>query len=70
MDDKECRRAEAELQEVYEGLEAIIAERTFALGAANDRLREEIETRKEAEGALRESEQRFRSLFERSAHDR
>ncbi len=64
MDNAEYSKAEAELQEVYEGLEAIVAERTSALEAANERLREEIETRKEAEEALRESEQRFRSLFE------
>ena len=63
--DTERRNAEAELQDVCEDLEARVAERTFALEAANNRLREEIETRKEAEGALRESEQRFRSLFER-----
>src|SRR5208283_2493124 len=65
MDNTECGKAEAEAQDVYEGLEAVVAERTFALEAANDRLREEIETRKEAEEALRESELRFRSLFER-----
>ena len=65
MDNTEYSKAEAELQEVYEGLEAIVAERTSALEAANERLREEIETRKEAEEALRESEERFRSLFER-----
>ncbi len=60
----ERRRTEAELQQAYDGLEGIVARRTAELSEANDRLRSEIETRKKVEGALRESEHRFRSLFE------
>ncbi len=60
----ERRRTEAELQQAYDGLEGVVARRTAELSEANDHLRSEIETRKKVERALRESEERFRSLFE------
>lgn len=61
----ERRRAEMELQSAYDGLESTVAKRTAELSEANEQLRSEIETRKKVEVALRESEMRFRSLFER-----
>jgi PAS domain S-box-containing protein len=61
----ERRRAEAELQSAYDGMESMVATRTAELSSANEQLRSEIETRKKVEEALRESEQGFRSLFER-----
>jgi PAS domain S-box-containing protein len=56
-------RAEA-LRQVHDELETRIQERTAALAAANQELRTEIEERMRAEQALRESEQRYRTLFE------
>ncbi len=61
----ERRRAEAELQRAHDEMEITVVRRTAELSEANDQLRSEIETRKKVENALRESEQRFRSLFER-----
>ena len=61
----ERRRAEVELLNAYDGMESMVAKRTAELSTANEQLRSEIETRKKVEEALRESERRFRSLFER-----
>jgi PAS domain S-box-containing protein len=58
----ERRKAEAELQDAYEGLEVKVAERTNELGATNEQLRAEIEERKEIEEALRESRRKFEEL--------
>jgi PAS domain S-box-containing protein len=60
----ERRRTEAELQNAYDGMESMVARRTAELSSANEQLRSEIETRKKVEAALRESENRFGSLFE------
>jgi PAS domain S-box-containing protein len=51
-----------ELSRLRNGLEEIIAERTANLNSANKRLRMELADRLRAEQALRESEQRFRTM--------
>lgn len=58
------RKAEAALQEYNERLEREVHERTSELERANELLTEEIAVRRRAEKALRESEERFRSLVE------
>lgn len=60
----EVRRAEVALQEYSERLECEVRERTAELERANELLSEEIAVRRRAERALRESEERFRSLVE------
>ena len=56
------RQAEEELRRANEDLEARITERTRDLQELNDKLQSEIETRNEAMGALRASEERYRKL--------
>jgi len=48
-------------------LEALVAKRTRKLRQTNEALRSEIADRKRAEEALRESEERYRALFEGAA---
>jgi len=62
------RKTEAALQKVNEELEQRVEERTAELAASNASLRAEIAERARAEGALRDSEVRYRTLFE-SAND-
>jgi diguanylate cyclase (GGDEF)-like protein/PAS domain S-box-containing protein len=54
---------EAELQAYHAGLEKKVEERTRLLEQANDQLLAEIEERKRAEEASRESDHRYRMLF-------
>ena len=56
------KRAEAELQKAHDRLERRVELRTEALEKANKKLRSEIEERKRAVRALRESEERYRSV--------
>jgi PAS domain S-box-containing protein len=49
------------------GLENAVAERTRELQAAIERLGEEVEERRRAEEAIKESEERYRGLFEGAA---
>jgi len=57
-------KAEKELLTVHNELESRVAERTADLREATDRLLREIRERKQAEDALRESENRLRTIVE------
>ncbi len=60
------KRAEEALQRAHDELERRVEERTAELVLANKQLRAEIEERKQAEEALRESEQKYKTLTESS----
>jgi PAS domain S-box-containing protein len=59
----ELRTTKNDLVRANDELERRVAERTVDLLEANRALRQEIAERKQTEDALRESEERFRSLF-------
>jgi two-component system cell cycle sensor histidine kinase/response regulator CckA len=56
------KHAEAGMKKANDRLERRVQQRTEALEQANDQLRNEIEERKRVEKALRESEERYRSV--------
>ncbi len=58
------KKAELRLRRYQDQLEDLIAERTSDLQRSNEQLRNEIETRKEKEDALRRSEEKYRSIIE------
>ncbi len=62
------KRAEEELERHRHQLAQLVEERTTELSATNAQLREEIREREQVEKHLKESERRFRGLFE-SARD-
>ncbi len=64
----ELKQAKAELKRLNEELELRIAERTSELAASNQDLIREVSERRQAEESLRESEEKYRKLFE-SSHD-
>jgi PAS domain S-box-containing protein len=65
---KRRTRAEEAVWRAHNELEQKIRQRTAALGKANSALETEISERKQAESGLRQSEERYRDLFE-NAHD-
>jgi PAS domain S-box-containing protein len=60
----ERKRAEKELAKFWEHIEELIRERTAELEVSNERLTREASERKKAEMVLRESEERYRAIFE------
>ena len=62
----ERKRAEAELKKHREHLAELVEERTTKLKRANEALEAEIAERKRAEEALRDSEEKYRLLYESS----
>jgi PAS domain S-box-containing protein len=63
VDITERKKAEEELRKHKEHLEDLVEMRTSDLSLTNERLQREIADREMTEAALRESEDRFRSLF-------
>jgi len=59
-----AKRVEQALEKAHEELERRVETRTADLLLANEQLRDEIDRRRRAQEALRESEERFRSLTE------
>jgi|UniRef100_A0A7V6DNK8 PAS domain S-box-containing protein len=64
VDLRERKRVEEELKNYRDHLEKLVAERTAELTMVNLQLQEEIQERRRTEGALRESEAQFRTVFE------
>jgi PAS domain S-box-containing protein len=58
------KQAQAELKKYHQQLEELVKERTSQLEFANAQLRAEVAERKRTEEALRQSEKRYRSLFD------
>ncbi len=58
------KKAEEALQQARNELEQRVRDRTADLSSVNEKLKQEIGERQFAENALRESEERFRTLFE------
>jgi len=65
-DISERKRVEAELKKHREHLAELVEERTAKLKRANEALETEITERKRAEEALRDSEEKYRVLYESS----
>ena len=60
------KQAEEALKKAHDELERRVEERTAELAAANKQLRSEIEERRRTETALRQSEERYKTLVETS----
>jgi PAS domain S-box-containing protein len=63
---RQAREAEASLRGLHNKLEGLVQTRTMELEQANTSLKQEILVRREAEDALRQSEERNRSIIEAS----
>ena len=63
----ERRRIDQELRNAHDHLEQEVQERTRELAGTNEELSAQIAVRKRVEGALRESEEKFRRLAENAA---
>ncbi len=63
----ESNRARASIAGAYDDIERKVNERTTSLVEANQKLGQEIRVRRDAEEALRLSEEKFRALVENSA---
>ncbi len=59
----EHKRAEEKLRQAYDELELRVQERTEELRIANSELEDEIAVREQAEQVIKESEEKYRSLF-------
>ena len=64
VDQTERKQLEKVREEAFAQLEQRVAERTSELKESNERLIEEMEERKAVEQSLKESEERFRTVFE------
>jgi two-component system cell cycle sensor histidine kinase/response regulator CckA len=62
----ELRAAQAQLAQLHDELEARVAQRTAELARANEQLVQEIAARRASETSLRESEEKFRRVAEKS----
>jgi len=62
----DCKRAQDELRKAHEQLKKRVEECTTELSKGNEQLKQEIAEHKRAEEALRQSETRYRTLFEGS----
>jgi len=60
------QQAEKAVRKAHDELEIRVVERTSELTLANEHLKQEVEEREQAEAALKESEERHRSLLESS----
>ncbi len=65
---EELERARNELVHHRDHLEELVAERTNALRQSNEQLKEEMRVRETTEQALRDSERKYRRLFEEIMH--
>ncbi len=61
---EEREQARLELQKAHDELEIRVKERTAELEEANEKLRHEIKERRKAEEEAKQSEERFRTIFE------
>ncbi|MGO9569398.1 MAG: PAS domain S-box protein [Desulfomonilaceae bacterium] len=64
VDISDRKRAEEALQKAHDELEHRVLERTAELAETNERLKREIAERSRTQEALKESEERFRAIFE------
>lgn len=64
LTNEDLKKSREELRKHRDHLEELVTERTLELQTINDRLVHEVEERRQAEEALRTSEERYRALLE------